>query len=72
MDCVLRAATIIMMNWFELTAAAVVGFTMGVIFMGALMKSVRRIEIEDRIISTLQQQQDWSPPSQPPPHPPKD
>ena len=59
MDCVLRAVTIIMMYWIELLIACVVGFCAGVAFMGALMKGVRRVAEEDRIVTMMQEDFDW-------------
>jgi hypothetical protein len=44
-----------MMHWIELAAASAVGFCLGVVFMGALMKGARRIAVEDAIIKALRE-----------------
>jgi hypothetical protein len=46
-----------MMHWVELGIAGVVGFCLGAVFIGALLKSAQQVAFEDRLIRTLQEQQ---------------
>jgi hypothetical protein len=46
------------MFWVEIAIATIIGFLVGVVTMGTFLKSVRNIEMEDRIVSMIRDAQE--------------
>jgi hypothetical protein len=55
------------MFWLEIALATIIGFAVGAVTMGLVLRSARNVVLEDQIVQALAQSS-----STPPPVPPKD